>query len=657
MNDSVSYPNTLDRLCGRFPAAVESNGPLTAEDKSGVSATIARERLSLSRMKGHAKVLRKQVFSKHPTNHFRFRLEIAGKVFCLPVKKRMPVAHRMAMYVELHELERKIVLQQNKVTELEKPLRGRAKRGWDSAKMLVNSIISEVRHFGAEGRSTSVGIGSSPFSPTLYVSAALDTLGMLYWAANGVLTLQQVKNIKGLIEGGAKRLSQVENALKTLPPGSDEAMALEKERTSILKAMAPLREELDRRPVASIAKNTLTSAIRALDSYARIIQAVAAIAPLMIKTGQSAMATVGTVAGAATLPLSVFLCCRGISGCIANLGKAMNDRRWASGVLAKDLPLMRNQVLSLVNLSKISNLDLVPDARDDIASTAERIIGHQKTIKRMQLDILNGAKSSSPEWVEERKRISNVLQLQIIKEEQQLAQRLLHRIAECEAPEQIAVLEEARCMLRARLTLAESMKSMESTFLPYVEQETKVKMVLESLRILAEGMMLASSVALATGLFLSTFYGAGMPLLAIATLLGLGSIAIQYPVSILVEKLAKVSRGKQHIPKEQVETELANRLRAEVKEWENLEHAGMAQCTASSLMFALLSPHYDDMPQAWGAKEWAAALADDPPNGKHWQQYRKAVSMLRYHDEGRNPADRLINWIALRIKKVVSSSA
>ncbi|MDP1835807.1 MAG: hypothetical protein Q8K75_07750 [Chlamydiales bacterium] len=586
-------------------------------DRDQLKVQLAAEKVKLSHMKTHAKVLKKTAFKKHKTPKSYISAKIAGKNHRIAVRKRAPIEQRMTAYVELQSLQKKISVKEQHISTIKTSLKGRVGKVLATAKEGVLGLVRETDKYGSEGRGASLIAGSLRMTPLILLSAVGDTVRLILSGVAVLKTGKQKINLKGIIaQGTLKRDELVRQAEGEINP-KKKADLLHKVG-EINVALEALRVEVKHVSLADTLQKTLSSGLKVVHSYAKVIQSLSVLLPLFVNVGRAAvpLSVAGNVAGLITLPFSLLLSVQGISSCCRNLHQARKDFMYAATIRDSHVNLAASRAESLAVLYDIPDLDR--EAR--------------QLIQEADSEILDLAPPRDPK--------------EIVAIQSKLSEQMLHRIADCAENEEMLPFIAVRNRLELNAMSLTVVDNLEAIILPYVKQKVRMKAVQELLRFSAEGLIIAGSF-IATG---GAFTG-NVPLMVAGAVTGLSSIAVQYPLSMLISFLGKKAIGKGRVSTEQFTDAFKANLLNEIQNWDALETAGLTETTSTSIIFNLLKPHYHHLPSNWGPREWAQSLASDVSNGVEWGRYEKAINNLRHHDSSRSVAEGVPRWIKGQFKR------
>ncbi len=658
---------------------VESVHNHRAKDKKAVRATkqrlnveLAANKQQLSTMKKDAKRLKGQVTKPQPTVRTLREEGVANPNIAHSTKAMLPAGDRMACYLELQVLKKRINVKESQIADISKELSQLNPGKLDSAKAVLGKFFRELGKVGQEARGW--GVGPDVFlTPMVYYHGIIDLIGNLTWMRTGSSILSETRGTKELLKIGEQRLAELDGLQAHIDPHSEEGQVLADERIQMEAAIVELKIALEQLPVAGILEQNVSNLIKAQYSLARVAEAVSGLITWIspaINTAQSVLgvtaphaahlaSSAAAIAGPAsmifaiaTLPGVVFTSVRSIYGCRRNILRCRQDLSFASEARKTGIENVRlnaEGLLDIVNMPEIVSHIPLTTLRLGIHSVQTRSAELEKAIQAIDQKLLEG--NLKKDQIKELKTERTNLRAKKALLHDEVEEMVLKKMADrSTTPASQEVLKKVVSRLNAKSTLATTATTLESTLVPYIQQKTKTKAIMEGVRLTADGLTITAAVVTTVGI-VSTPFAPPVGFGALVTGMGIGycGLMVAYPVAGLVKKLRTMYLGKAHISTEQFNKEFKTQLNKEITIWPQLVAAGLEDQTATSLMFSVMKKHYREMPKEWGPKEWAQALAADPPGGKQWKQYDEALNHLRHHDP-RSLGSGAARWIADKIK-------
>ncbi|MDP1836120.1 MAG: hypothetical protein Q8K75_09385 [Chlamydiales bacterium] len=606
-------------------------------DRQVIKSQIEGLQSDLESMKTQVKVLRQVVHNK-PVKSKKTSRVVHGSGASV-----RPIGDRMASFIQLQSLERDIRAKKNEIDTLHQQIApGRVGRVTAKGKEIAGKSLEEFFKYGVEGRGASVQLGPYP-NPLMFLQMGLDTGWMYFWSRDTSKHIGEEKQMKELVNLAENRLVEIDDILRSgAIRNPAERITLLVEHKTLNDGLTILKEELGRDPISIGIQQTLSNGLKCIYSYSRFIQALSTVIPLVLQGTSQVMGMVGLATSVVTIPIGLFLSARGLSSCYKNIRTCVQNLKISIGLRNKELVTLKKDTECFADVHNMRQLDAYPALRESIQHANEQIVAKRSAINVINRDLRNGIKDKS--IVAQKKADRANLELEIKG----------HREAVIEAvSNQHFSLDLVRDRVVANDILFQNSQALDSTLLPYIQQKTVIKTTLESLRVGAEGLTIVSTILTTSGLITTAAGGSGIPLISAGAIVGLTSLAVQLPVSMATKLLIKTVQGKNRVSTKQFNEELKSRLEAEVNNWDAIEGSGMANSTTSAIMFKILKKHYKSMPPEWGPADWAAALVNDPPEGKQWRRYNFALMKMRRHDDSRYLGEGLMAAAVKKLRKVI----
>ncbi len=656
---------------------IHSSVPLTDKEaarltKQRLKVELATKKQKLSTMKKDAKKLKGRITKPQRTDHALIEEGVANLGIARSAKAMLPTAERMASYLELQSLNKQISVKENQIAGISKELHDLTPGKLNPAKAALGKFLGEIGKLGLEARGWGVG-ADVLLSPMVYYHGIIDSVWNMAWMRTGASVISETRGIKELLKVGEQRLAELDGLQAHIDPHSEKGQILAKERELMEAAVAELKVALEQLPVAEIVEQNVANLIKAQYSLARVAEAVTGMITWISPAISAAQSVLGvtlphaahlasnaaavagpasTIFAIATLPGVVFTSLRGIWGCRRNLIRCRQDLRFASEARKTGIENVR------LNAEGFHDIFNMPEVRLHPPLSGLRLNIHAVQTRSDELE--RGIQAIDQKLLAGNLKKDQIKELKGERANLRAEKALLHDEVEAMVQQKMAdpsttpatqeVLKKVVSRLNAKKTLATTATTLESTLVPYIQQKAKTKAIMEGVRLTADGLTITSAVVTTVGI-VSTPFAPHVGLAALVTGMGIGycGLAVAYPVAGLVKKLRTMYLEKAHISTEQFNSAFKAQLNKEIAMWPQLEAAGLEDQTATSLMFEVMKKHYREMPKEWGPKEWAQALAADPPGGKQWKQYDEALNHLRHHDQ-RSLGSGAARWIANKIK-------